>query len=272
MSSFLRVKILACFIVSTIFAPGALAPAQVENAGAPAERKGTEVFNKLPGPLTILYIRAEGSLVKKGDLVCELDSSSLKEKLVNQEAATKVAEAAYLSAKRPRESAEGAVTEYVEAILKPELQTLNGRISLAEAQREKAEKQLETSKRQLEHGIATKERVTSDEIALQRARFALEQLQRKKTTLEKYTREKKIKTLQSEVEKARAEELAKQAAYGLAQAAQERLQKQIESCRVLAPNNGRVHFSPPIEEAAEVAEGQLLFRVIPEDEPKAGAK
>jgi HlyD family secretion protein len=272
MASFLRAGTLACVTVLAIFTPGAIAPAQEEKAGAPAGRKGTEVINKAPGPLTILYIRPAGSPVKKGDLVCDLDPASLKEKLAKQEIATKVSEAAYRNARHPRESAEMAVTEYIEGIFKPELQTLNGKIYLAESVLKRDEKQLETSKKQLEHGIATKERVTIAEISVQRARFALEQLQRKKTTLEKYTRDRTIKELQSEVEKARSEELAKQAAYELARGDRERLQKQIESCRVLAPIDGRLLYSPPIEEAAEVREGQLLFRIVPEDEPKAGAK
>ena len=50
---------------------------------------------------------------------------------------------------------------------------------------------------------------------MQKAKFALEQAQTKKDVLEKYTKEKTIKELQAEVEKAKSDELAKKATYEL---------------------------------------------------------
>jgi multidrug resistance efflux pump len=270
MSSFFRMSIVACVAVPAAFGFLATASAQERNAAEPlsAERKGEEVFNKLPGQATIMYIRPEGSLVKKGDLVCELDASSMKATLANQEVATKEAEAAYRNARLPREAAETAVIEYVEGIFKQEREALVNRIALAESELKQAEGRLATSKRKVEKGQIPRDRVVSDELVVQRIKFALEQSQRKKQTLEKYTKDKTVKKLQSEVEKARSDELAKQAASGLAQSAQERLRKQVENSRVLAPINGRLHFSEPIGEAAEVREGQLLFRVVPLDQPE----
>ena len=94
----------------------------------------------------------------------------------------------------------------------------------------------------------------------------------KKTTLEKFTKEKKVKELQSKVERARAEELARQADYGREQTAQDQLKKQIEHCKLLAPASGRLIYTEAIEEGAEVTQGQMVFRVVPEAEPKAAAK
>src|SRR4051794_3571789 len=262
MTSFLGARPLACFSVVAMMGM-AVARAQEEPEGTTPVRKGVEVYNKLPGRLTILYLRPAGSLVKKGDLVCELDPSTLKEKLSSQQAVTSGAESAYKNAKLPREAAENAVTEYLEGEYKPRLQMLNGKISLGEAEVKRAETKFETTKRQFEKGLAAKERVTFDEIATQRARLKLDQLKRERETLEKFTREKKVKLLQSKVEKERSDELAKQAAYGLAQAAQEQLEKQIAACRMLAPIGGRLVHSPPIEEAADVSEGQFLFRIVP---------
>ena len=47
--------------------------------------------------------------MKKGDLVCELDSASLRDQLTNQKIATQGAEATYQNAKLTRETAEIAV-------------------------------------------------------------------------------------------------------------------------------------------------------------------
>ena len=64
----------------------------------------------------IVSILPEGTKVKKGELVGELDSASLRDQLINQKIATKAAEAAYQNAKLAREVAEIAVKEYEEGI------------------------------------------------------------------------------------------------------------------------------------------------------------
>ena len=95
--------------------------------------KRVEVYNLVEGPTPIISIKPEGTRLEKGELVCELESFALKEKRSTQEGVTKAAETAYRNARRAREVAELAVTEYVEWTFKQELQTLNGRIALGEA-------------------------------------------------------------------------------------------------------------------------------------------
>ena len=100
---------------------GSLEPSRVE-----------EAFSQVEGRTTIISILPDGSQVKKGDLVCELDSAALRDTLVNQTIATKSAEAAYENAKLAREVAEIAVIEYVEGILKQDRDTLKTTIARAE--------------------------------------------------------------------------------------------------------------------------------------------
>ena len=52
-----------------------------------------------------------------------------------------------------------------------------------------------------------------DKLSVAQARFKFEQEQTRKQVLEQYTKEKTLKGLQSEVEKAKSDELAKKAAY-----------------------------------------------------------
>ena len=118
-------------------------------------------------------------------------------------------------------------------------------------------------KRLQEKGLGPKSEVDAATLRLQKAKLSFEKAQTKKTTLEKYTKAKKVKELQSKVERARAEELARQADYGREQTAQDQLKKQIERCKLLAPAGGRVVYADSIEEGAEVSQGQLVFRVVP---------
>ena len=88
--------------------------------------------------------------------------------------------------------------------------------------------------------------------------------------LEKYTKDKTIKELKSEVEKAQSDELAKQPTWELEKAKEAKLEQQIENCKLLAPGDGLVVYAndpsrfggstqPQIEEGATVRERQKIF-------------
>jgi multidrug resistance efflux pump len=246
--------------------------AQESKSGAATERRGDGVYSTVEVRTTILSIKPQGSTVKKGDVVCELETFELKSKLAGQELAIKAAEAPYQAAKQTREVAELAVTEYLEGIFKQQVQKIDSEITLAKSALTKAEHDLATFKRLYEKGLGPKIQVEAHELKVQRARLALEKVQGKKTTLEKYTREKNLKALQSAVEKAKAEELSRQAAFNQEEALREHLKQQIESCKVLAPRSGRISYPEEIEAGADVTKGQLLFRVIADAPAKSAAR
>src|SRR5271165_6305869 len=105
-------------------------PITVTDKGSLESSKNQDVLCLVEGSTTIISIVAEGTPVKKGDLVCELDSASLKDQLTNQQIATQSAEASYQNAKLTREVAEIAVREYEEGLYKQDLATSLGEISL----------------------------------------------------------------------------------------------------------------------------------------------
>jgi multidrug efflux pump subunit AcrA (membrane-fusion protein) len=253
------------------FGAAEAAGAQQAEEARPEGTRQDRVYNVIEGPTSILFLKPEGSRVKKGDLVCELESFALRTKLAKQESARKVAEAPYRSAKVAREVAELAVAEYQSGVFTPQLKLLENEISLAELGLKQAEQALATLKRRSEKGLATKQQVGGAELKLQKCRLTLEKAHSKKATLEKYTREKTLKELQSKVERARSIELAQQAQLGREQAIEEQLKKEIEHCQVRAPSSGIVHYAEQIEEGADVSKGQLLFRVVAEDTLKKAA-
>ncbi len=208
--------------------------------------------------------------MSKGQLVCELDSAALKDQLTNQVIATRGADAAYQNARLTREVAEIAVTEYVEGVFKQDLETAKGEIALAESDLARAEDRVEWSNRMFEKGYVSKAQKIADALALQRAKFALEQAQSKRSVLEEYTKKKTTKELESEVEKTRADELAKEQTWSLEKSKQAKLEKQIVNCKLYAPGDGLVVYAndpnrfggssqPQIEEGATVRERQKIF-------------
>ncbi len=265
----------ACLTVLVVFGPGSRGPAQERNEVQPAEPKGEGVYDAVEGTTTIISIKPLGSRVKKGELVCELESFAVRTRLAKQEIAARAAEAPYLYAKRAREIAELGITEYVEGIYAPQLQSLDRQISLAESGVKRSEQTLATTKRLFDKGLGHSKgtrSTTRPRWPCSRPSSSLEKSQQKKTNLEKFTKDKKVKELQGKILKARAEELTRQADYGREQSAQEQLKKQIEHCKLLAPTSGRLIYTEAIEEGAEVTQGALLFRVVPEPVPKAAAK
>jgi multidrug resistance efflux pump len=270
MAFLMRLWFPACLIVlsSGVVAPGWAAAAQERNADQPAEPRGDGVYNAVDGETTITFLKPMGSRVKKGELVCELESFNVRSKLATQEAATRAALGPYEEAKRSRESAELAITEYLEVVFNPQLKTIEQQISVVNFELKRAEDTLTAMKRLYQQGLGPKSQVDAAQLNVQRARLRLETLQGKKDTLQKFTKEKKVKELQSKVERARAQELARQADFAREQTVQDQLKKQLERCKLLAPADGRVSYQENIEEGAEVSQGQLVFRVVPDAEPK----
>ncbi len=194
---------------------------EVRERGSLEASRFQEFRSQVEGPLTaIISILPDGSHVKKGDLVCELNSAGFKAALVDQTTPTKSAEAAYLSAKLAREVAEIALTEYVEGILKQDRITFKTTIASAERAIQKANARLERTRlvqnrvkdtlaRKAEAATAAdmvaeldiEDRLEAAEQRLDRDKSALEQANAKLEVLEKYTSKKTIDELKGEIER-----------------------------------------------------------------------
>jgi RND family efflux transporter MFP subunit len=262
----------------------------VEALRAPA------VYCNVEGGTTIIKILPEGRRVKKGDVVAELDSASLKDQLVNQRIKFFGAQANYLNAKLTREVAEIALKEYVEGVFKQDMETLERAIEGGRATIRKIEERLERTRKASERlkeaiGPAVRARTPSDivaevdildrieeaELSRDRERRALAQAEGRREVLERYTRGKTIKELESEIKKAQADELARQAAWELEKSKAEKLEKQIASCTLIAPIDGVVIYADDpdvvrrggyrIQEGATVRERQIIVHVLDTNGP-----
>ncbi len=248
----------------------AVLPITVSDKGTLESSKNQDVMSQVEGSTTIITILAEGTKVKKGDLVCELDSASLRDSLTNQKIATQGAEASFQNAKLTREVAEIAVKEYEEGIFLQDKATCEGEIKLAQSDLARSADRVDWANRMYEKGYVSKAQKISEELNFQKAKFALEQAESKLHVLLDYTKGKTIKELRSEVEKARSDELAKEQTYSLEKTKEAKLVKQIENCKLFAPGDGIVVYAndpqrsfgsnaPQIEEGASVRERQKIF-------------
>ena len=144
-------------------------------------------------------------------------------------------------------------------------ETILGEIALAKSDLTRAEDRVEWANRMNKKGFVSAGQVKSDRLTLEKAKFVVEQVETKRTVLEKYTKDKTLKELRSEVEKARSDELAKKATWEREQANEVKLLREIVACTVVAPADGRIRYLWPIEPGVRVREGDLLFRVVAVD-------
>ena len=75
------------------------------SAASDPARKGTRfegVYSRIEGQTTVIIILPDGAVVKKGEVVCELDSAALRDQLINQQITVKSAEANYRNFKLRR--------------------------------------------------------------------------------------------------------------------------------------------------------------------------
>jgi HlyD family secretion protein len=272
----------------TTVKPGKLSVTVIER-GSLESSENKDAYCLVEGQTTIIMIKPEGTPVKKGDIVCTLDSASLKDLLVNQKITTKTAEANYENAKLTREVAEAAVREYVEGTLRQERSALSGVVAVAQSAIQKAEARLERARgarKRLSDILAAKgvsasatevmaaldveDRIDAAEQTLLTERTAIELANSKQRLLEKYTSGKTINELRGNVERKRLEELAKKATYSLEVSKEKKLEKQILNCDIKAPADGLVIYAndpnrafrggrPQIEEGATVRERQKIF-------------
>lgn len=253
-----------------------------------------DAYSQVEGLAAILTIVPEGTVVKKGQLVCELDSSLLKDRLTNQGILVDGARNLYMAAKLEREIAEAAAAEYAKQTFPRELATAKAESAAAQSAVEGAQGRLERTQRvrqrlsaALSAGGGAKttpdllaeldldDRIADAEQGLLRARQTLELAEMRRRHLEEYTRTRTLHELNGAVVKARGTEEARQHAWDLELKKQKKIEHLIACCRIEAPGDGVVVYAhdplqpgqTEIAEGASVRERQRVFRIFAANGP-----
>jgi hypothetical protein len=172
----------------------------------------------------------------------------LQDQAVNQQITIEAAKANLDNSSLTREVAQIAVTEYVEGIFVQDEATLKGEVRLAESDVDRARDAIDGTKARLAvikkaskgsttdlaHEFGYEDAVARAQLRLPRAELALKQAEAKLKNLREYTKPRRLKALQSEVEEARSDELAKKAEWELQQAKLKGLNDAIKAERLRA--------------------------------------
>lgn len=242
------------------------------------------ITNQVEGRTEIIFIVDEGTVVKKGDLLVELDSSSLEDQKINQEISVQNAEAAFIRARENLAVAESQAksdisqaeldnrfanedkTKYIEGEFPKEKTELESKIKLAEEELKRAQEQLEGSARLLKEKYIAETEYQSDELAMKRAQLDYQLAQANLDLLNQYTYPRKLAELDSAIEQnalaldrvkrkasadvvqAQANLRAAEAEFNRQKTRLDRINDQIVKTKIYAPADGMVIYATSVNQ------------------------
>ncbi len=252
----------------------------VTESGNLRNREQVVVANRVEGRTPILWIIDEGQYVEEGDLLVELDSSDLEDRLIEREISAQNAQADYIRAQQELKVTESRTqSEIAQARLalrfaeldlekylaedgeyQQELNRLKANIDLAREELTRAEQEFKNSQDLESNGFITPLELERDRLAYERAAVDVRIAEGNLHLLQTYTHQRQREQLESDAEQAadslervimRAESDIVQAEANYNARAQEkarqeqqlaRLKQQIEMCVLRAPASGMVIY------------------------------
>lgn len=220
----------------------------------------------------ILWVIDEGTKVKAGDKLIELDSSNLEIELKEDRIEVITAEANYATAKALVEQAEIAREEYLEGVFKTEERAILSEIAIAEQELRKAQLALGSSERLVAKGLVKSLQLEADNFALANARNQLEAAQGRLKVLQTLTKRKMLVQFDSDIDAQKAGLTAAEAKLYEEQQEVIEVEEQIKWCNIKAPTDGVVVHANKyssrggnaefvVEAGATVRERQSLIRL-----------
>jgi multidrug resistance efflux pump len=233
---------------------------------------GSPRAGRPPLPPSILSIVQEGTTVKAGDVVCELDSSAFRVELLAQKVRYLQAKARVVAARSTLEVNQLALREYQDGVLPQDLGLIRRHIRTCETGRKRAWQNLAWCRAVAAKGLRTQAQVRADTSTLQDAEIALRDAQDMLDRLMKYTGRRIVTQRKARIESIRADMLSLESAFQLEQERLRRIEAMIANCTMRAPRNGIVVYANrsnssgmitmQIRPGVTVYESQPIFRVV----------
>ena len=235
--------------------------------------------NEVEGRTTIVSLVPDGSTVKKGDLLVELDSSTLKDAIIDQDIIVQRAHAAYIGAKESLAVTENQaksdidvakltlkfarqdLQQYVDGLYPKDVNEQTARIRLAEEDLKRAEDVNDWSKRLYEEKYLSETEYLSDKLAVQRRKLERDVANSDLDILTNFTYHRQIEQFTSDVNQAdmalerterkasadvvqaKADLRAKELEYNRQQEKLKKTEDQLAKTSIYAPQNGMVIYA-----------------------------
>ncbi len=235
--------------------------------------------SQVRGQNRIIKIVGEGTHIKKGDILVELDSGDLEEKEINQHIQVQNAEASLITARETLSITTNQVTadndkavltlrfaklaqeKYIKGEYPQELQQQEADIAIQSEELERSKDNLLWSTKLSDKNYITRTEMQADELVVKRSVLKLKIAENKLEVLKKYTYPQKVEQLESDVKqaemalertekkgradiiKAEANYRAKQSEFNQQTFRLKDIKEQLEFCKIKAPAEGMVVYS-----------------------------
>lgn len=251
----------------------------VIQSGTIQAREMTTIQSQVEGRTSIIWLIPEGTRVKKGDLLMELDASTLIDSRLDQEIRVQNAEASYIGAKENLEVvrnqtqsdvdiatlelqfAKEDLSKYLEGEYPNELKRAEAEITLAEEELTRVQEQLTWSRQLYEEKFISQTELQADELSAKKRELDLELAKNNLRLLTEFTHKRTLAQLESDVRQAEMtlERVTRKARAELVQAEADltareleynrqldrfhKLEEQIENATIYAPHDGTVIYA-----------------------------
>ena len=266
----------------------------VTEAGTIKARELVILKNELQGSSSIISLVDEGTIVKEGDLLVELDTSNLEDNKIEHEIRVQNAEASFISAREKLAVAENQaksdvdkarlafefseqdLKKYIEGEYPNQLKEADAKITLAQEELTRASDTYKWSKKLYGEKYISQTELQADELAEKKKALDLELAKNNRDLLRDFTHKRNLAQLESDVSQAemalerstrkakadviqaQADLTAKDAEYNRQKDKLEKTVDQISKAKIYAPINGRVIYATSVERSPYRSTGEPL--------------
>jgi multidrug resistance efflux pump len=238
------------------------------------------------GQMTVLTVVTEGSRVKEGDFLVQLDSTSFEKELEQQKIAIANAETSVIQAEAALDTAKATLKEYEQGTFVQNQKTIQNEIFDAESQITTAQQELKRANDTYNHStkLFAKNYITRDtleadkfevkraEIGVKRGENSLELAKQKMEVLKDITYEKETVQLNSDIKAATVKLASEKESQSVEKEKLAEIEAMIAKCTIKVPEgvSGQVVFAKEssrggndwvLEEGTSVRENQVLIRL-----------
>ena len=230
---------------------------------------------------TILELVPEGTIVKKGDFLCQLDDSLLREELTERRIRVAEDEANVIQSDSQLDAAQRKLKEYEEGSFSQERATLVAAINVAKEKEKRAVDVSRHSATLNQKGYLTRTQLQADIFAAVTAKEELKFAEEALRVYEKFTKARIMAELTSDIAQLKAKLKASRYTLDLSHQREKEYAKQVASCRIVAPQDGTLVYandsdrrdsSVVIEEGAMIRDGQPIFYLPDPTQMQVNAK
>ena len=212
------------------------------------------------GASTVISVVPDGTMVKKGDILCELDASEYREMLRQQQMTVQRAQADHRQTELDLDVARMSVTEFKEGTLSEALKELEGLIALNESTWERSSDRLNWARRMLGKGYVPISQLSTERINEKRSAFLLKQSRTELAVFREYTAPRVMRGLEGDLRAAEAMLMYQDQRLQRHRERQEMLERQVERCTIRAPHDGFVIYAGDDQRPIKIEEGMVVHQ------------